>query len=279
MLQCYIRCLKGVRMKSVAQPNNLCLNLQNTAGGAWSRWQCLPSNPESGGRLSISQCTLILQDCFNASKQMGHGVGVWKPTPASALLSSPPSLQAAHCCSKASRAFFLWVGGGTNYSQRGHIACANSLSEGVEEDRMEGSALLDQAFMGSFINAQPLSLSLSLSLNPHSTPSCFPDWIYGWPPSYEHSNRRWKGAHTACTSNTGFYDTLQDQRRKARENSHWANKTNARKRIPSRFHLRCYCHSQTTSLRAGKAAGEWRAFLGGNNCSTTGKKLLGALSP
>ncbi len=30
---------------------------------------------------------------------------------------------------------------------------------------MEGSALLDQAFMGSFINAQPLSLSLSLSLS------------------------------------------------------------------------------------------------------------------
>lgn len=204
---------------------------------------------------------------------------LWKPTPVSALLSSLPP--GCPLLLQSQSSLFLWVGGGTNYTRRGHIAPANSLSEGVEEDRMEGSTLLVQAFMGSFIYAQPLSLSLSRprSLNPQSTPSFFPDWIYGWPPSCEHSNRGWKGAHTACTSNTGFYDTPQDQRWKARENSHWANKTNTRKRIPGRFRLRCYCHSQTTSQRAGKAAGERLASLCGKKCPTTGEKSLGALSP
>lgn len=59
--------------------------------------------------------------------------------------------------------FFEWEGEQTT-TRRGHIACANSLSEGVEEDRMEGSTLLVQAFMGSFIYAQPLSLFHSLTL-------------------------------------------------------------------------------------------------------------------
>lgn len=93
---------------------------------------------------------------------MGHGVCVCENQPPPAP-SSLPSLQAGHFCSKASWAFLFWVGGGTNYSRRGHIASANSLSEGVEEDRMERSTLLVQAFMGSFIYAQPLSLSFTLS--------------------------------------------------------------------------------------------------------------------
>lgn len=95
---------------------------------------------------------------------MGHAVSLSlkkKTAPTTLLSSFPPS----RLLTKASQTFILQQGGGTNYSGRGHIACANSLWEGVEDNRIG-----DPHFSLRLLPQASFMPSLSLSLNPFPPP-------------------------------------------------------------------------------------------------------------
>lgn len=192
---------------------------------------------------------------------------LWKTTPASALLSFPPS----RLPTAAPSLFFLWVGGGTNYSQRGHIARANSLSRGGGGGQDGGIHTSCSGFYGKlYLRPASPSLSSSLSQPPiHPPPASQTGFMVGLRAASTQTEDE-KALALPVPQTQAFMTLHRISAQKPEKAATAQIRPILERRIPGRFRWRCYCHSQTTSPRARNIC----LPLWAKNCPTTGEKLF-----